>query len=122
MGSHIPAHMPNTPAHTPPQTGAHGACCSPTPPAGAPPRWKAGGRRPALSGWSNLGRGERLPRGRGDVCTRELAMIGQVTDPRPDDGQRVLPGAGSLAGNAHRSASLVAAQEFEETGWFPIRN
>jgi hypothetical protein len=71
MGLYIPAHMPKTPARTPAHTGAQGACCSPTPPACAPPRWKAGGRHLALPGWSNLWRGERLPRGRGDVCTRE---------------------------------------------------
>jgi hypothetical protein len=41
----------------------------------------------------------------------DTMALRQVTDPRPDAGQRVLPGAGSLTGNAHRLASLVSNGE-----------
>ena len=53
----------------------------------------------------NARRPETLDRAK---LSAKTDAVRQVTDPRPDAGQRVLPGAGLLAVNAHCLASLVS--------------
>jgi hypothetical protein len=112
MGSHIPAHMPKTPGAHPAADRRTWRVLFPHTPCGCAAPLEGGRAPPAFVPGGQISGAESAYRKGGDVSTRELAMIRQVTDPRPDEGQRVLPGTGSLAGNAHRLASLVAVLEF----------